>query len=140
MKKSVLYTFSAFLLASCQHEQPATTAPVTNPQKEAVVVMRQDDKTVVRKDSVVVCSKTGRSEENNSTKRKKFKGVVDDTLSLGDAKLCVPAEGLKKGAVLSITLLDSASLPAVPAGLANVTAGGGGYRFLPHGEHFKRFA
>ena len=42
--------------------------------------------------------------------------------------------------VLSITPLDSASLPQVPAGLANVTTRGGGYRFLPHGEHFKRFA
>ena len=88
MKKSVLYTFSAFLLASCQHEQPATTAPVTNPQKEAVVVMRQDDKTVVRKDSVVVCSKTGRSEENNSTKRKNSRAWLT-TLSRWATPSCV---------------------------------------------------
>ena len=140
MKKSVLYIFSAFLLASCQHEQPATTAPVTNPQKETVVVVRQDDKTVARRDQAVICPKMGRSEENSDTKRKKFKAAVNDTLSLGDAKLCVPAEGLEKEMVLSITPLDSASLPQVPAGLANVTTRGGGYRFLPHGEHFKRFA
>ena len=101
MKKSVLYIISVFLLASCQHEQPATTAQVTSQQKDAVVVMRQDDKTVARKDQVAVYQKIGHSEENKDTKRKKFKAVVNDTLSLGDAKLCVPAEGLKKDNTLS---------------------------------------
>ena len=89
---------------------------------------------------VARCVKRASANTNQYTVSKQFTGTANDTLSLGGARLCVPAEGMKSGMRLSITPLDSASLPQVPAGLANVTAGGGGFRFLPHGEHFKRFA
>ncbi|MBO7540306.1 MAG: type IV secretion protein Rhs, partial [Bacteroidales bacterium] len=41
---------------------------------------------------------------------------------------------------LSITPLDSSELAAMPAGMHNITVKGGGYRFLPHGNHFQMAA
>ena len=77
---------------------------------------------------------------HENTKRKNFDGSVADTLSLGGASLCVPADCMTEEMTLSITKLDSAQLPKLPAGLKNVTSDGGGFRFLPHGEHFRKLA
>ncbi|MDR2138493.1 MAG: hypothetical protein LBP50_02955, partial [Tannerella sp.] len=57
-------------------------------------------------------------------------------LHLGEAGLTVPDSSLAQPAVFSITALRSTDLPAMDPGLVNVTAGEGGYRFLPHGKHF----
>ncbi|HQH66494.1 MAG TPA: toxin TcdB middle/N-terminal domain-containing protein, partial [Clostridia bacterium] len=72
--------------------------------------------------------------------RKQFDAERNDTLRLGQTMLCVPAEGMDAPLELSITPLDSADLPAMPSGMVNVTGRGSGYRFLPHGEHFRRAA
>ncbi len=77
---------------------------------------------------------------HNNTKQKRFTNTSDDTLSLGGASLCVPADCMAEEMTLSITKLDSAQLPKLPAGLKNVTSDGGGFRFLPHGEHFRKSA
>ena len=77
---------------------------------------------------------------HENTKRKNFDGAVADTLSLDGASLCVPADCMTEEMTLSITKLDSAQLPKLPAGLKNVTSDGGGFRFLPHGEHFRKSA
>lgn len=153
--KKIYIACIALLLSACQNT-PNTPivekeTPADSVLKDSVSIQPQPTDSV-KTDSVTVAKATSAKSEaaihgkrsseltNRFTVSKQFSGAVNDTLSLDGAQLCVPAEGMKAGMKLSITPLDSASLPSVPAGLANVTAKGGGYRFLPHGEHFKRFA
>lgn len=63
-----------------------------------------------------------------------------DTLQLLGAKLCVPAGSLERNRTLSITALQAHELPQLPSGMVNVTDGAAGFRFLPHGEHFRKAA
>jgi hypothetical protein len=63
-----------------------------------------------------------------------------DTLQACRAKLCVPKGSLERNKTLSITALRSNELPDLPVGLVNVTDSAAGFRFLPHGEHFKKLA
>lgn len=71
---------------------------------------------------------------------KVFSPLLADTLEAFGAKLVVPAGGIENATTLSITPLSSDELPDLPSGMVNVTRGAAGFRFLPHGEHFRRAA
>ena len=57
----------------------------------------------------------------------------------GDALLVCESGSLRHGTKLSVSGIDR-SLPPLGAGMVNVTSGHSGYRFLPHGEHFRKAA
>ena len=63
-----------------------------------------------------------------------------DTLQVLGARLFVPAGSLERNRTLSITALGTDEIPQLPSGMVNVTKGAAGFRFLPHGEHFKKAA
>ena len=72
-----------------------------------------------------------------------FSNAKGDSLTVGGARLAVPAGAMSHGMILSITPLEKNELPHLPAGMVNVTGGDAmpgdtvsGYRFLPHGNHF----
>ena len=56
-----------------------------------------------------------------------------------DALLVCESGSLRHGTKLSVSGIDR-SLPPLGAGMVNVTSGHAGYRFLPHGEHFRKAA
>ena len=56
-----------------------------------------------------------------------------------DALLVCDKGSLRRGTRLSISGIDS-DLPPLGAGMVNVTSEHSGYRFLPHGEHFRTAA
>src|SRR5260221_12172205 len=62
------------------------------------------------------------------------------SLSVGGAGIAIPQGGLRATAMVSITALRTIDLPALDMGMVNVTRGGGGFRFLPHGTKFARAA
>ncbi len=59
-------------------------------------------------------------------------------IQLADAHLTGEAGSLEKNTNVSITALRARDIPALDAGMVNVTAGYAGYRFLPHGTEFKK--
>ena len=59
-------------------------------------------------------------------------------LQLADAKLEGDTGAIDVSTNLSITALRDIDVPALDAGMINVTAGYSGYRFLPHGTGFKK--
>ena len=61
-------------------------------------------------------------------------------LQFGGASIYVPANALPFSSTLSITALRSVDIPALDAGMVNVTAQHAGYRFLPHGTAFQKTA
>ena len=63
-----------------------------------------------------------------------------DSLALGTAMLKVDSGAVKQPLVLSLQAVSESGLPNLPSGMVNVTPGGGGSRFLPHGEHFEEVA
>ena len=56
-----------------------------------------------------------------------------------DALLVCESGSLIRGTNLSVSGIDR-DLPPLGAGMVNVTSGHSGYRFLPHGEHFRKAA
>jgi hypothetical protein len=54
-------------------------------------------------------------------------------LEAGGASIVIPRGALRTEAMLSVTALRTIDIPAMDQGMVNVTADGGGYRFLPHG-------
>jgi len=105
-----------------------------------------DEKTIAAAASTTVqhshAKKQGKGKKHKAVSHY-FANANDDTLSVGGARLAVPAGSMQHGAVLSITPLSKGDLPHLPAGMVNVTGGEtvqgdtiSGYRFLPHGEHF----
>lgn len=60
------------------------------------------------------------------------------SLHLAEAKLKGNAGSLSENTKLSITALRDIDVPALDAGMVNVTAGFAGYRFLPHGTEFNK--
>ncbi|MEJ7768133.1 MAG: SpvB/TcaC N-terminal domain-containing protein, partial [Chitinophagaceae bacterium] len=71
-------------------------------------------------------------------KTEKWAGINTTNLSLLGAKLQIPAGAMTAPALVSITALPAAAIPALDQGMVNVTAGSDGYRFLPHGSHFAK--
>src|SRR5258706_415975 len=59
-----------------------------------------------------------------------------DSISLQGAGLKLFSGSLSKSASLSITTLRDIDIPALDAGMVNITAYHFGYRFLPHGTQF----
>ncbi len=59
-------------------------------------------------------------------------------IKLADAHLTGEAGSVEKNTNVSITALRVRDIPALDAGMVNVTAGYAGYRFLPHGTEFKK--
>jgi RHS repeat-associated protein len=62
------------------------------------------------------------------------------TASAGGAVIAIPQGALKTAATVSVTALRAVDLPALDQGMVNVTAGGRGFRFLPHGTLFTQEA
>ncbi|MEO6000540.1 MAG: SpvB/TcaC N-terminal domain-containing protein [Chitinophagaceae bacterium] len=71
-------------------------------------------------------------------KTEKWAGITTTNISLLGAKLYLPAGAITSPALISITALPTADVPALDQGMVNVTAGSEGYRFLPHGSHFAK--
>jgi RHS repeat-associated protein len=69
---------------------------------------------------------------------KYFSSTKPDSISLSGAMLRTVAGSLKNSAFLSITTLRDVDVPALDAGMVNVTANHYGYRFLPHGTTFEK--
>ncbi|MDR2123229.1 MAG: hypothetical protein LBP34_08915, partial [Flavobacteriaceae bacterium] len=70
--------------------------------------------------------------------RKTFRqNTADNKLELSGAVLEVLGSRLLSDKELSLQTLRSQDLPALEMSMENVTAQAEGYRFLPHGEHFK---
>jgi len=61
-------------------------------------------------------------------------------LTAGQASIIIPRGALRADATVSVTALRTIDLPAMDQGMVNVTTGGGGYRFLPHGTRFAKDA
>ncbi len=59
-------------------------------------------------------------------------------IDLPCAGLHVPAGAMISPALLSVTALRDIDIPALDPGMVNVTDEYSGYRFLPHGSHFKK--
>jgi RHS repeat-associated protein len=72
------------------------------------------------------------------TSEKFFDAKKSETLSLNGATITCEAEALKVSATLSITTLRSVDIPALDAGMVNVTKNHAGFRFLPHGSVFNK--
>ncbi|MDP4252065.1 MAG: SpvB/TcaC N-terminal domain-containing protein, partial [Bacteroidota bacterium] len=82
-------------------------------------------------------AETPGSELGSMTVRK-WAGSRAMDISLTGAALHVPADAMLTPAMLSVTALPDVDIPALDAGLINVTGQYSGYRFLPHGSHFKK--
>jgi RHS repeat-associated protein len=63
---------------------------------------------------------------------------VAKTLALRGARLDVPAGAVDKSVKITMRALATGDLPALEAGMTNVTPGGGGFRFGPHGQKFRK--
>jgi len=61
-------------------------------------------------------------------------------IAAGGASIAIPKGGLNTAATISLTVLRTVDLPAMDQGMVNVTRGGGGFRFLPHGTKFAKEA
>jgi RHS repeat-associated protein len=78
----------------------------------------------------------GADGDASDLQRRRVKVGEATTLSHGGARLELPADALDREAVLSIRKLLRETLPALDAGMTNVTAEGGGFRMGPAGQRF----
>ena len=76
------------------------------------------------------------SAKDGTAVRKLFKKGVSDSISVGGSKLVVLQKDLIKNRSLSVNAIGEENVPELDFAMTNVTAGGQGYRFLPHGTHF----
>lgn len=67
-----------------------------------------------------------------------FKSLEKGKVSNSRAVLEIPDGALEQAQFLSINTLRSVDIPALDAGMVNVTAENAGYRFLPHGTSFAK--
>jgi RHS repeat-associated protein len=72
------------------------------------------------------------------TSEKFFDIKKQETLSLNGATISSEADALKSNTVFSITTLRTVDIPALDAGMVNVTKNHAGFRFLPHGSVFAK--
>ena len=122
--KHILTYTSLFLLLSCQQvREKCTDFEVT------------DNFTRVKTENREELSEQVFWGKNAKIHR--FFANKQDSLHANGAALYVPQNSLTRDRTLSITKLDSVELPSLPSNLKNVTAHGKGYRFLPHGNHFR---
>jgi RHS repeat-associated protein len=71
-------------------------------------------------------------------KVEKWAASQETDINLAGASLHIPAGAMISPALLSVTALQDMDIPALDQGLHNVTGQYSGYRFLPHGSHFKK--
>ena len=76
------------------------------------------------------------SAKDGTAVRKLFKKGVSDSISVGGSKLVVLQKDLIRNRSLSVNSIGEENVPELDFAMTNVTAGGQGYRFLPHGTHF----
>ena len=76
------------------------------------------------------------SAKDGTAVRKLFKKGVSDSISVGGSKLVVLQKDLIKNRSFSVNAIGEENVPELDFAMTNVTAGGQGYRFLPHGTHF----
>lgn len=76
------------------------------------------------------------SAKDGTAVRKLFKKGVSDSISVGGSKLVVLQKDLIRNRSLSVNSIGEENVPELDFAMTNVTAGGHGYRFLPHGTHF----
>ena len=76
------------------------------------------------------------SAKDGTAVRKLFKKGVSDSISVGGSKLVVLQKDLIRNRSLSVNTIGEENVPELDFAMTNVTAGGHGYRFLPHGTHF----
>lgn len=67
-----------------------------------------------------------------------FEQSKADSVSLQGAELRLQSGSLNSSTSLSVTTLRDIDIPALDAGMVNITANHYGYRFLPHGTQFKK--
>ncbi|SDG36968.1 SpvB/TcaC N-terminal domain-containing protein [Epilithonimonas hungarica] len=87
------------------------------------------------KNSITYDNNVNRSLSGTITKEF-FKGQKQN-FSIGNAGLETIAGSISENTVFSITPLEVLDIPALSPEMVNVTSENAGYRFLPHGEHFK---
>lgn len=80
------------------------------------------------------------SKEEAQSVSKHFIQGVANRLQMEGAELEVKQGYMQTSKNLSITALRSVDIPALDMGMINTTKAYKGYRFLPHGEHFKEEA
>lgn len=71
------------------------------------------------------------------TVSKSFTAYIKDSLELDGSKLWFADSVLLGSRSLSVTAIKGDEIPEMEYGMVNVTVGGEGYRYLPHGTHFK---
>ena len=76
------------------------------------------------------------SAKDGTAVRKLFKKGVSDSISVGGSKLVVLQKDLIRNRSLSVNSIGEENVPELDFAMTNVTVGGQGYRFLPHGTHF----
>ena len=76
------------------------------------------------------------SDSRHMTVSKHFNAWKTDSLELRGSKLWFADSVLLGSRSLSVTALDEKEMPKMNYGMVNVTGGGEGYRYLPHGTHF----
>ena len=76
------------------------------------------------------------SDNRHKTVSKHFNVWKTDSLELRGSKLWFADSVLLGSRSLSVTALDEKEVPEMNYGMVNVTGGGEGYRYLPHGTHF----
>ncbi len=93
--------------------------------------------TVEASDSYAYRSTQGKQHDDVSEVRKSFIAYQKDSLVLDEVVLRVDEGVLVQTTEFSIQQLKSGEVRILSSGMVNVTAGSSGFRFLPHGEHFK---
>ncbi len=146
---TILILLSVLLgLMACQPKQDR--ANLEPPHIEAVKPL-MDKKDSIRHDPIANSANQIKAATANKIREalpktvnkpviKRFTPQRDDTLKVMRARLYVPKGSLERDKTLSVTLLKMSELPMLPKGLVNVTDSAAGFRFLPHGEHFKKLA
>ncbi|HKI02567.1 MAG TPA: glycohydrolase toxin TNT-related protein [Thermoanaerobaculia bacterium] len=79
----------------------------------------------------------GEGGDGHEVEREVGPGVAK-TLTLDGARLEVPKGAVDRKVKLTLRALATGELPALDAGMTNVTPGRGGFRFGPHGQKFKK--
>ena len=81
--------------------------------------------------------RTDTDDNRQRTVSKRFTACVNDSLELDGSKLWFADSVLLGSRSLSVTAIKGDEIPEMEYGMVNVTVGGEGYRYLPHGTHFK---
>ncbi len=147
--KATLFILSVLLmLVACRHKPHQTDEkPLQMEVTEPLVGLKDSikhDTTTGSRHQIKAAAETTIKpvalKTANKPVSKRFTPQRDDTLQVMRARLYVPKGSLERNKTLSVTALKASELPMLPQGMVNVTDSAAGFRFLPHGEHFKKLA